>query len=36
MLTAGAYELVAKLEGGQPQALPAFLDLTIDPAAIWV
>ena len=36
VLTAGPYELVAELEGGPPQALPAFPDLPIDPAAICV
>jgi Uma2 family endonuclease len=35
-LAEGAYRLAARLEGNAPTALPPFLDLTLDPAAIWV
>ncbi len=34
-LSEGAYELVARLEGAQPAALPPFADLALDPAALW-
>jgi Uma2 family endonuclease len=34
-LEAGAYTLTARLEGREPRALPPFLDLTLDPAAVW-
>jgi Uma2 family endonuclease len=35
VLTAGVYRLVARLAGEQPQALPPFDGLELDPAAIW-
>jgi hypothetical protein len=34
-LEAGSYRLEARLEGTAPHALPPFLDLPLDPAAIW-
>jgi|ERR1051326_887413 Uma2 family endonuclease len=34
-LEAGVYRLVAKLEGTESRTLPPFLQLTIDPAAVW-
>jgi Uma2 family endonuclease len=36
VLAGDAYRLATTLEGGEPRALPPFLDLSIDPAAIWV
>ena len=35
-LVDGGYRLAARLEGDEPTALPPFLDLVLDPAAIWV
>ena len=35
-LVEGSYRLAARLEGDEPKALPPFLDLVLDPAAIWV
>ena len=34
-LVDGAYRLEAALEGASARALPPFVDLTLDPAAIW-
>jgi Uma2 family endonuclease len=34
-LQGGGYELAARLAGDTPSALPPFLDLAIDPAALW-
>ncbi len=35
-LVESAYRLAARLEGNEPKALPPFLDLTLDPATIWL
>ena len=35
-LVEGAYRLAGRLEGNEPKALAPFLDLTLDPAVIWV
>ncbi len=35
-LTEGAYRPAARPEGDEPTSLPPFLDLALDPAAIWV
>lgn len=35
-LVEGTYRLAARIEGNEPEALPPFPDLTLDPAAIWV
>jgi Uma2 family endonuclease len=34
-LDGGAYRLDATLEGNEPHALPPFVDLPLDPAAVW-
>ena len=34
-LEGSAYHLVAKLEGTEPRALPPFLGLPLEPAAVW-
>jgi hypothetical protein len=34
-LDGGAYRLVATLDGNEPHALPPFVDLPLDPAAVW-